>query len=229
MSPEAGMLLLNEIVPIITATVPRVVRPVGAEDSRELVQDAVASAAQMVDAAERAGKPIRPSGIAYYAIQRAKSGRRAMSAGRTDAMCPGLQLDRAVTMDSLDAPVEDAVTGEEASTLHDLLAAQTEDPAQAAGREIDWAELLHRLSDREIQLLTLTAEGGRLNKLARKFGVSEPRVCQLRRELGQRVQEMWGAAALQNATSEPAWKERDIRAARGRTACRRERWVASAM
>lgn len=228
MSPEAGLLLVNEIMPIISATVPRVVRRVGSEDAGELVQDAMCSAAQMVEASEQAGKPLYPSGIAYYAIQRTKSGRRSMSAGRSDAMCPGVQLDRTVSMDSMDAAIEDDSTAEETVTLHDVLAAQTEDPSQMAARELDWSDLLQRLSDREIQLLTLTAEGGRLKKLARKFGVSEPRVCQLRRELGQRVQEMWGATALQDATSEPAWKERDIRTVRERTACRRERWLAAA-
>lgn len=45
MSPAAGMMLTNEIVPILNATVPRVVKAIGSEDPEELVQDAVASAA----------------------------------------------------------------------------------------------------------------------------------------------------------------------------------------
>jgi hypothetical protein len=222
------MLLVQDIMPIIAATVPRVARPVGAEDSAELVQDTLASAAQMLDAAERAGKPLHPTSIAYYSIQRAKSGRRSTSAFRTDVMCPGVQLDRKVTMDSMDAPLEDGVTGEEGCSLHDLLAARGEDPSQTAAREIDWADLLQRFDDREVDLLVLTAEGGKLNKLARKFGVSQARVCQLRRALGQRVREAWGPTALQDATRESTWERNNVRAARERTACRRERWLASA-
>ena len=54
MTAEAGMLLVEEIMPIITTTVPRVAKPVGADDARELVQDTLASAAQMVESAEKA-------------------------------------------------------------------------------------------------------------------------------------------------------------------------------
>jgi hypothetical protein len=221
------MMLEQEIMPIIMGTVPRVVRPVGAEDSGELVQDTLASAAQMLDSAERTGKRLHPSGIAYYAIQRAKSGRRSTSAFRTDAMCAGAQLDRKVTLDSMDAPLTDEVTGEEGSSLHDLLAAQGEDPSQTAAREIDWADLLQRLDGREVDLLVLTAEGGKLNKLARKFGVSQARVCQLRRALGRRVHDLWGATALQDATRESGWARNNVRTARERAACRRERCLAS--
>jgi DNA-binding CsgD family transcriptional regulator len=222
------MMLEMQIMPIIRATVPRVVRPVGAEDAGELVQDTLCSAAQMVDAAEKAGKPLHPSGIAYYAIQRTKSGRRSTSAFRADAMCAGAQLDRKVSLDSMDAPLEGTVEGDEAGTLHDLLAGQSEDPARAAAREIDWSELLQRLDDREIDILLLTAEGGRLNKLARKFGVSQARVCQLRRELGARIHDLWGVSALQDATRESSWQRNNVRATRERLACRRERWQASA-
>ncbi len=229
MSPAAGMLLVEEVMPIIAATVPRVARPVGAEDSAELVQDTLASAAQMMDAAERAGKPIHPSSIAYYSIQRTKSGRRSTTAVRTDAMCAGVQLDRRATVDSMDAPLGSEATGEEGGSLHDLLAARGEDPSQEAAREIDWSELLMRLDDREVDLLVLTAEGGKLNKLARKFGVSEARVCQLRRALGLRIRDLWGPTVLQDVTRESAWERNNARAARERTACRRERWLASAM
>ena len=228
MSPAAGMLLVEEIMPIIQGTIPRVARPVGAEDSRELVQDTIASAAQMLDSAERAGKPLHPSGIAYYAIQRTKSGRRSTGACRTDAMCAGIQLDRKVALESMDAPLDSDHAEGEGGNMHDLLAAQGEDPSQTAAREIDWSDLLLRLDDRDVDLLVLTAEGGKLNKLARKFGVSQARVCQLRRALGRRVQDLWGASALQDATRESSWARNNVRTARERAACRRERCLASA-
>ena len=229
MSPTAGTMLVEEILPIITANVPRGVRRTGSEDAEELVQDTLCSAAQMLDSAERSGVPLYPSSIAYYSIQRSKTGRRSTSAGRMDAMCPAAQLDRAVSLTSMDAEIEENATGEETVSMHELLAAQTEDPAQTAARELDWSELLQQLDERQIEILTLTAQGGRLEKLAFKYGVSNARVCQLRRRLGQRVQHLWGATALQDATREASWKRNNLHTAGEKAACRRERWLASAM
>jgi len=79
MTAYAGELLVSQILPIITATVPQVARPVGAETFGELVQDTLAIAAQMVESCEVRGKQIIPNSVAYYAIQRAKHGRRSLS------------------------------------------------------------------------------------------------------------------------------------------------------
>ena len=59
MSPSAALMLEKEIYPIIRNTVPRTVRPQGSEDPEELVQDATASAAEMLEAMEKAGKEAR--------------------------------------------------------------------------------------------------------------------------------------------------------------------------
>ena len=133
MSPAAGMLLVDQIVPIIEGTVPRSVMPVGSEDAGELVQDTVAMAAGLVESCENRGKPIYPSSVAYYAIQHAKHGRRSYGATRTDALCPAAQLDEHVSLSSLDEPIP--VEDEHDLTLHDLLAGPAEDPAQKAARE----------------------------------------------------------------------------------------------
>ena len=42
MSPRAGQMLVDEIMPILQGVVPSSVRVVGCEDSEELVQDALA-------------------------------------------------------------------------------------------------------------------------------------------------------------------------------------------
>ena len=42
-----------------------------------------------------------------------------------DAMCPAAQLDRAVSLTSMDAEIDDNATGEETVSMHELLAAQT--------------------------------------------------------------------------------------------------------
>ena len=47
----------------------------------------------MIDAMEKSGKKPIPSSIAYYSIQRTKSGRRSYGDSRTDVMNPGYQMD----------------------------------------------------------------------------------------------------------------------------------------
>jgi hypothetical protein len=220
MSPYAGQILVSQILPIISATVPRVVRTVGSEDARELVQDTVAAAAKSVDSCERRGKPIIPNSIAYYAIQRAKHGRRAYSATRTDAMCPAAQIDHAVSIDSLDETVLDSVNDE--MTLHDLLASRDEDPSQIAARELDWKELLEDFNERDIAVLQCTVNGGRMDELAALSGVSPARLSQLKRQLGRQVKLRWGEQALENALRVPAWNG-SLNAVREKHACKYEK------
>jgi hypothetical protein len=217
MSPYAGEILLNQIAPIIQAVVPRVARTVGAEDHAELVQDAVCSAAQMLDAAERSGKPLYPSSIAYYAVQRTKGGRRSYGATRADVLCPAAQLDEKVSVASMDEPV--AGEHDDEMTLHDMLAGPVEDVAQQAARELDWSELMEVLDVRDLALIRATANGDRLRRLARRFGVSGARVTQLKRELGAEVKRRWGSDVLAAVMRTPAWAS-SINASRERRACR---------
>ncbi len=68
MSPKAGFVLMNEIVPRLRSAIPRCVKPVGAEDAEELVQDGIVQAAKMLDRLERQGKQVTPGNIAYYTV-----------------------------------------------------------------------------------------------------------------------------------------------------------------
>ena len=79
MSPKAGFVLQEEIYPRLCSAIPKSVCFVGAEDAEELIQDATAMAARMIDRVESQGKlgRVSASNIAYYTIQHAKSGRRA--------------------------------------------------------------------------------------------------------------------------------------------------------
>ena len=221
MTAYAGELLVSQIMPIITATVPQVVRPVGAESYDELVQDTVATAAQMVESCEVRGRQIIPNSVAYYAIQRAKHGRRSQSAARMDVMCPAAALDSQVAMDYLDDVVGEGEFGEPL-TLHDVLANHDEDPSQTAAREIDWAELLKDFNVRDIAVLHYTVNGGRLDKLAKQFGVSSARLSQLKRELGKQVKIRWGDDALENVMRLPAWAG-NVNANREHQACVHDR------
>ena len=92
MGPAAQRLFMSKIAPIIMATVPRVVTPVGSEDHEDFVQDALAETCRATDTLERRGKSILPSSVAHYALQRLKSGGRSTSGGRTDALSPACQF-----------------------------------------------------------------------------------------------------------------------------------------
>ena len=72
MSHYAGSLLL-QIMPLIKATVMRTIKPVGSEDHQEIVQDATAMAAYMLDSSERKNKALIPKSVAFCAVQAAKS------------------------------------------------------------------------------------------------------------------------------------------------------------
>lgn len=217
MSPAAGMMLTNEVLPILTATIPRVVRMIGSEDPEELVQDAVASAAQFVDSLERRGRAIYPQSVAYYSVQRAKSGRRSYSASRMDALSPAAQLDSTVALDHLDAEISQLTS--DTTTLHDLLADTKEDPSQRAARELDWSALLASLGRRDRAIVRQTAEEASLGTMAGQFRVSPARVCQLRRELGSKVRALMGAEVLADAARVPAWQS-SLQVVREREACR---------
>ena len=223
MSPATAKMLTDEILPRIQSAVPRCVKTVGSEDCDELVQDATATAAQMLESCEVNGKPIYPASVAYYAIQRGKSGRRSYGATRTDVLCASAQLDGNVTLSSMD---EDIPTDDEGDglTLHDVLGNNEEDPAQQAARQIDWGELMADLDDRKLAILRATADGGKLDELAKQFGVSAPRVTQLKHELGRQVKARWGEDALADAMCAPTWHA-CINAKREQALCRHERAV----
>ena len=58
MSPEAGWLLVDQIVPRLRAVIPRSVLCVGSEDHEELVQDATCLAARIMHNGEQKGKRV---------------------------------------------------------------------------------------------------------------------------------------------------------------------------
>ena len=62
MSPQAGLILIEEIIPRLRSTVPRCVQPVGSEDAEELLQDSIAVAAQMLHNIEHSGPRGPPGG-----------------------------------------------------------------------------------------------------------------------------------------------------------------------
>ena len=146
MSPAAALILEMQIYPIIRNTIPRKAKPIGSEDYQELVQDATAIAATMIDSMEKSGKAPIPSSIAYYSIQRTKSGRRSYGDNRTDVMNPGYQMDNEGSVCSMQAPVGGE---DEDFTVGDMIAARTEDISAKVLRQIDWDAFVKTIDARK--------------------------------------------------------------------------------
>jgi hypothetical protein len=109
MSPQAGFLLQDQIVPRLKSVIPSAVSFIGSEDAQELVQDGTLIAAQMIHNAEQAGtklvrnpgagrraarkvKTISAGNIAYYTIQKLKCGRRSSGSRTVDVYGTGTQI-----------------------------------------------------------------------------------------------------------------------------------------
>ena len=191
-------------MPILQGVIPSSVRSVGCEDAEELVQDALAIAAMMLQALEDAGKQvIIAKSIAYYSIQRLKCGRRSYSSGRTDVLAPGAQLDHRCVVVSLESSV--AMDDGDDLKLGESLACRSDDPATTAGRDIDWSELEHALGDRKRAVVQALHAGHGTGWIARALKVSSPRVTQIKREIADVILERWGSEVLQDVESEPMW------------------------
>jgi len=204
-------MLEKEIYPIIRNTVPRTVRPMGSEDPQELIQDATASAAEMVEAMEKAGKTPLPHSIAYYSIQRTKSGRRSYGDIRTDVMSPGYQMDNEGSVCSMQEPVSD----EEDLTVGDTVACKGEDTATKVLRALDWQEFLNTLDARKRRIVEELMLGYGTGEIARLFSVTAARIVQIKREIAQDIKEFMGDSILVDVGSESVW-ESDIRCLRER-------------
>ena len=210
MSPAAALILETQIYPIIRNTVHRKAKPVGSEDYQELIQDTTATAAAMIDAMEKSGKKPIPSSIAYYSIQRTKSGRRSYGDSRTDVMNPGYLMDNEGSVCSMQAPVGGE---DEDFTVGDMIAARTEDIAAKVLRQIDWAAFMETLDSRKRTIVEELMLGGGTGAIARRLSVTSARIVQLKREIGQAIRKFMGDAILIDSVSGSVW-QRDMRCLR---------------
>ena len=209
MSPSAALMLEKQIYPIIRNTIPRTVRPMGSEDHEELVQDATASAAEMIESMEKSGREPLPHSIAYYSIQRTKSGRRSYGDRRMDVMSPGFQMDHENALCSMQEPVCE----EEDSTVGDTIACKSEDTATKVLRQIDWQAFLETLDARKRRIIEELMFGYGTGEIASLLAVSATRIVQLKREIARQIKEFMGDNILTEAGQESIW-ERDIRCLR---------------
>ena len=222
MSPKAGFVLLDQIAPRLRATIPHVVRPTGSEDAEELLQDALAMAAQMLHALEARGKEVTMGNLCYYVTLLMKSGRRSQSANRTDVLSPGTMLDGKSCALSLEEAVGLCSETGETVALGDLLAGTHEDPASAAARNIDWAEFLDGHDSRYAAMLRCAVTGQPMNSLGGKPGASNSALSSAKRQLAGDIREFMGEDVLREICQRPRWQA-DVEVEHERMRCRHER------
>ena len=222
MSPQAGFVLINEIVPRLRAAIPNTVCFVGCEDAEELIQDATAMAAKLLHSVEQAGKQVTPGNIAYYTIQHLKSGRRSTGSGTVDVMQPGTQLHGRSRLESLDALVPLEGENNETFTLHDMLSNDHEDPAMIAARKLDWESFCETQPNRSVAILQYTAAGAPLTELAQKHRVSRSALQANKDTLAREIKQFMGEDILHETTRLPLWRD-NLVANREKSACRGER------
>jgi hypothetical protein len=222
MSPQAGFVLQEEIVPRLRSAIPRNVNYVGSEDAEELIQDATCMAAKMLDRTERQGKTVTPGNIAYYTILHMKSGRRSIGSSNSDVLGTGTQLNGRSLTTSFDEPVhEESELGEE-FTVNDVLSLDDEDPAQKACRKIDWEFFLAGLTEREKSVVEFLLAGRNMSELARNLGLDRSTIQYFKNRLADKILDYMGHDILLEIRKIPGWKN-NLNANRERLACRYER------
>lgn len=223
MSPQAGCLLVEHIAPRLRVT-SRCLPQIGADDADELYQDGLAIAAKMLDSAERNGRKVTAGNIAWYAGKQLANGRRSTYGGRADALSPAAQLDGHAQLTPLQAVVvhdPDAGEGDHGCTLANLLADDAEDPAQAAGRNLDWESFLSGLDELSQQMIIAFARGDTMRDLKQEAGLSDSGMSGRKRKLIAELKAVLGPDCLADAGREPAWRS-DITVQREKDACRHE-------
>ncbi len=225
MSPQAGWLLVNEIVPRLKSSISTSVRPVGCEDIQELVQDGTAIAAKMLHSAEAQGKQVSAGNIAYYAVQHLKSGRRSTGYHKSDPLHAGAQLSGRSRMHSLDEPLAGEEGSDDALTLGEMLAARADDPAVEAGRRLDWAQLVGKLDRVTRAILHALANDQELTLLVPGLGRSRSSLQSHKQRLGRLIRECLGEDILRQVQELPCYRDA-VHASREKQACRWERQVA---
>lgn len=224
MSPQAGFLLQDQIVPRLCSAIPKSILCVGAEDHHELIQDATVMAAKMIDRVESQGKlgKVSASNIAYYTLQHLKSGRRANGTSSVDIMASATQLNGSTRLHSMNEVVSQSESGDEIFELQDVISQDNEDPSVQAARRMDWITFLAGLTKMERLLVEFLSTGKTLRHAAQKARLTDSTMQYYRKRIAGKIVEFMGIDILRDIALSPKWRigldcEREL------TACRAER------
>ena len=223
MSPQAGYILQDQVVPCLRSAIPNVCHCVGSEDAQELIQDSIAMAAKLMHNVEAAGKTVTPGNIAYYTIMHIKSGRRSTGSSVVDVMGSGTQLKGNARLNSLEEVVaSNEECGGEIFELHDVLSNDQEDPGTKAARKMVCEDFYAGLSARERAVIECLVDGRSLKNAAKAFRCSDSTIQGDKRKLAVKIWEFMGFDILVQVRRSPRWKD-DLMSCRERLACRHER------
>jgi DNA-directed RNA polymerase specialized sigma24 family protein len=206
MSPQAGHLLVQEVAPRIASAARHCIRFVGAEDHEEVAQDTIAMAAKIVHNAEANRKKITPGNAAYYALQHAKSGRRAAGYSNADALATATQLNGKSKVRSMHDSIPVADETNEEFQFVEFFESDQEDPARLAARKLDWESFMAKQSDKAKAIIRCVAEGGSLTAVAKQFRLSLSTVQYHKERLAKSIKEFMGEDVLALVVKEPEWK-----------------------
>lgn len=221
MSPQAGWILKEEVVPRLRSSI-KAVRCVGAEDAEELIQDGTVMAARMLERNELRGKQVTPGNVAYYTIGHLKSGRRANGLSSVDVMATGTQLNGDSSLKSLSEVVAESEFGDELFELQDVISNDQEDPGTVAARKLDWEVFLSGLSKMEQRVVEFLSAGRTLREAARSVGMSDSGMQNHRRKVAAKLLEFMGTDILKDIVRLPGWRD-ILNAERELIACRCDR------
>jgi hypothetical protein len=241
MSPQAGFLLRDQVIPRLKSAIPQAVSFIGSEDAQELVQDGTLIAAQMIHNAERAGtklvrnpgagrrgarkiRTISAGNVAFYTIQKLKCGRRSTGSSTVDVYGSGTQINGTTRLTSLNeaAPVMGFDDVGEPLALHDLLSNDQEDPGTKAARKMDWQTFMAGVSARDRAIINCLVEGKPLASLARRRHLNNSTLLYHKERLASKIQDFMGSDILIQVRRKPNWKD-SLDATRERLACREKR------
>lgn len=222
MSPQAGVVLMQEIAPRLRSAIPQCVHKVGAEDDEELYQDGLAMAAKLMDGLEARGKCVTPGNVAYYTLLHLKSGRRSYSTGHTDVMGSATQIGHNSMVLSMEEEVGFDPEMNEPIRLEEMLTDGRDDPSMEAARNMDWEEFIESHDARYICVIHDTASGYSLLDTARACQIPYHEVREIRDRLVDDLLEWMGPTAIADAAAVPGWRG-NILVDREKTACRADR------
>ena len=225
MNRKTETLLLEEIAPRLRAAIPKTIPMVGPDDPEELLQDGLAIAIQIHRGAQRARKKVNAGNIAHYTILALRSGRRSTGIRKNDVLAPACQLNGHARVRSMDEPFRNDEDGDEPLTLHECLAANADDPATAAGRNLDWETVSDSLDRTKNAILIAMAEGRALTPLVRRLKRGRTALHYDKVRLGRLIQACLGQDILVQAQARPGWRN-SLDVIQERLTCRAERRAA---
>jgi len=155
------------------------------QDYQDAIQETIANALVAFVALVRRGKMslAYPTVLARYAVAQIKDGRRVGSSlNCSDVLSPYCQRLAGLTVERLDHREKDDENQWQEAVVQDTRSAPVSD---TVAFRVDFADWLDSLKSRDRKVAQYLSLGNRTRDAAHKFGVSEGRVSQLRRELAQ--------------------------------------------